>query len=184
MSYYSPYFPDILANVPTDNPWLLAQMTYNTMPNRGPQASLDSIFQEAAQHLGQGGVAPSPEVKPSQEPARRPETQTESSAPSTEGPSGTPGVSGALTGRGAQGLNAFGTLASPFTGGYLGPNPFSAMSFLGQTFAPTTTVNPSAAPAGSSLASLGFGKLMRSEEHTSELQSLRHLVCRLLLEKK
>src|ERR1039458_10729792 len=27
----------------------------------------------------------------------------------------------------------------------------------------------------------GFG---RSEEHTSELQSLRHLVCRLLLEKK
>src|SRR5258705_5823563 len=33
-----------------------------------------------------------------------------------------------------------------------------------------------------------FGRLMahslRSEEHTSELQSLRHLVCRLLLEKK
>src|SRR5438045_4278626 len=27
-------------------------------------------------------------------------------------------------------------------------------------------------------------KAMRSEEHTSELQSLRHLVCRLLLEKK
>src|SRR5262245_63942849 len=27
-------------------------------------------------------------------------------------------------------------------------------------------------------------KLERSEEHTSELQSLRHLVCRLLLEKK
>src|SRR5262245_62930933 len=27
-------------------------------------------------------------------------------------------------------------------------------------------------------------KLFRSEEHTSELQSLRHLVCRLLLEKK
>src|SRR5258705_5876500 len=26
--------------------------------------------------------------------------------------------------------------------------------------------------------------LQRSEEHTSELQSLRHLVCRLLLEKK
>src|SRR5258705_3489424 len=30
---------------------------------------------------------------------------------------------------------------------------------------------------------LQYGKL-RSEEHTSELQSLRHLVCRLLLEKK
>src|SRR5436853_3776803 len=28
------------------------------------------------------------------------------------------------------------------------------------------------------------GDLSRSEEHTSELQSLRHLVCRLLLEKK
>src|SRR5947199_1488331 len=31
---------------------------------------------------------------------------------------------------------------------------------------------------------LGRGQLHRSEEHTSELQSLRHLVCRLLLEKK
>src|ERR1019366_6382436 len=29
-----------------------------------------------------------------------------------------------------------------------------------------------------------FGALWRSEEHTSELQSLTHLVCRLLLEKK
>src|SRR5262245_65709639 len=28
------------------------------------------------------------------------------------------------------------------------------------------------------------GVAVRSEEHTSELQSLRHLVCRLLLEKK
>src|SRR5437899_12505444 len=30
----------------------------------------------------------------------------------------------------------------------------------------------------------GSCNLTRSEEHTSELQSLRHLVCRLLLEKK
>src|SRR5262245_62987461 len=29
-----------------------------------------------------------------------------------------------------------------------------------------------------------FELVVRSEEHTSELQSLRHLVCRLLLEKK
>jgi len=29
-----------------------------------------------------------------------------------------------------------------------------------------------------------FDTAVRSEEHTSELQSLRHLVCRLLLEKK
>src|ERR1039458_3689495 len=28
-----------------------------------------------------------------------------------------------------------------------------------------------------------YGRVVRSEEHTSELQSLRHLVCRLLLEK-
>src|SRR5258705_9987153 len=34
-------------------------------------------------------------------------------------------------------------------------------------------------------AGLGWsGSGIRSEEHTSELQSLRHLVCRLLLEKK
>src|SRR5205814_9416128 len=33
-----------------------------------------------------------------------------------------------------------------------------------------------------SLASGGSGLAARSEEHTSELQSLRHLVCRLLLE--
>src|SRR5262245_62890798 len=30
----------------------------------------------------------------------------------------------------------------------------------------------------------GQGERPRSEEHTSELQSLRHIVCRLLLEKK
>src|SRR5262245_36236549 len=32
--------------------------------------------------------------------------------------------------------------------------------------------------------SVGVASIERSEEHTSELQSLRHLVCRLLLEKK
>src|SRR5690625_5960166 len=31
---------------------------------------------------------------------------------------------------------------------------------------------------------LNYGELSRSEEHTSELQSRGHLVCRLLLEKK
>src|SRR5205814_9886615 len=34
------------------------------------------------------------------------------------------------------------------------------------------------------LIALAIGIWTRSEEHTSELQSLRHLVCRLLLEKK
>src|SRR5262245_63839501 len=36
----------------------------------------------------------------------------------------------------------------------------------------------------SRLAEGSSGLVARSEEHTSELQSLRHLVCRLLLEKK
>src|SRR5258705_3346047 len=35
-----------------------------------------------------------------------------------------------------------------------------------------------------SLQQVGLPASGRSEEHTSELQSLRHLVCRLLLEKK
>src|SRR5205814_5568420 len=44
-----------------------------------------------------------------------------------------------------------------------------------------TVVVTSYAPRNSSAA--GRGGVCRSEEHTSELQSLRHLVCRLLLEK-
>src|SRR5205814_6575087 len=35
-----------------------------------------------------------------------------------------------------------------------------------------------------SFLQVGVAGMGRSEEHTSELQSLRHLVCRLLLEKK
>src|SRR3712207_8689479 len=40
--------------------------------------------------------------------------------------------------------------------------------------------------AASSIALIGFGldSAIRSEEHTSELQSRQYLVCRLLLEKK
>src|SRR5262249_59375659 len=38
--------------------------------------------------------------------------------------------------------------------------------------------------AGRRRAPLGAGQRSRSEEHTSELQSLTNLVCRLLLEKK
>src|SRR2546422_1975877 len=47
-------------------------------------------------------------------------------------------------------------------------------------------INPSfAAQRESSAAKLGFiNANARSEEHTSELQSRLHLVCRLLLEKK
>src|SRR5262245_65306888 len=44
----------------------------------------------------------------------------------------------------------------------------------------------SAGPAGQRAPAVlrGTFSKRRSEEHTSELQSLRHLVCRLLLEKK
>src|SRR5262245_63020463 len=38
--------------------------------------------------------------------------------------------------------------------------------------------------SSSLVSGLAGGLTNRSEEHTSELQSLRHLVCRLLLEKK
>src|SRR5437899_6076226 len=40
------------------------------------------------------------------------------------------------------------------------------------------------ADQGETRVAPGWRSGMRSEEHTSELQSLRHLVCRLLLEKK
>src|SRR5436853_3581392 len=45
------------------------------------------------------------------------------------------------------------------------------------------TARGSNRPAGTSTSGPGPNQ-RRSEEHTSELQSLRHLVCRLLLEKK
>src|SRR5205814_7512594 len=54
-----------------------------------------------------------------------------------------------------------------------------------KTFTISVTLKPIQEPAeavGSAVLSLSFPE-SRSEEHTSELQSLRHLVCRLLLEK-
>src|SRR2546429_4999992 len=59
------------------------------------------------------------------------------------------------------------------------------------TLFPYTTLfrSPRGFPAGRKTASTGHRPtqrctLLRSEEHTSELQSRLHLVCRLLLEKK
>src|SRR5262245_64288151 len=49
--------------------------------------------------------------------------------------------------------------------------------------APTDASSSCARARGSSTSRL-WAESGRSEEHTSELQSLRHLVCRLLLEKK
>src|SRR5215471_19967349 len=51
---------------------------------------------------------------------------------------------------------------------------------------PIAVIEPGAAPAafGRALPVVDIGVTVRSEEHTSELQSRRDLVCRLLLEKK
>src|SRR5690625_6473778 len=48
----------------------------------------------------------------------------------------------------------------------------------------STTSIPTPMITGASLDGDGLGQVPRSEEHTSELQSRGHLVCRLLLEKK
>src|SRR3989449_8526586 len=59
------------------------------------------------------------------------------------------------------------------------------------TLFPYTTLFRSIEPQATNAAALhealgraGYGCVCRSEEHTSELQSRLHLVCRLLLEKK
>src|SRR5947199_6126347 len=49
---------------------------------------------------------------------------------------------------------------------------------------PKTTRFPFRAAFSTRSAASFRRNMIRSEEHTSELQSLRHLVCRLLLEKK
>src|SRR5258705_8102603 len=58
----------------------------------------------------------------------------------------------------------------------------------GATSAPGARPRSGSSPARGCLPDSGlrpsYHGLHRSEEHTSELQSLRHLVCRLLLEKK
>src|SRR5688572_31306857 len=55
---------------------------------------------------------------------------------------------------------------------------------LGVVAVVTAFNNPVAVPLGKIAPALFFGNSVRSEEHTSELQSQSNLVCRLLLEKK
>src|SRR5262245_64342358 len=57
----------------------------------------------------------------------------------------------------------------------------AAESLFRRELALSERLDPSDSFIRERLTSLGD---LRSEEHTSELQSLRHLVCRLLLEKK
>src|SRR5205814_9754600 len=68
-----------------------------------------------------------------------------------------------------------------------GPVPGASVTAIDSEGVALSATSVSDANAGYSLLlppdALPFW-LQRSEEHTSELQSLRHLVCRLLLEKK
>src|SRR5436853_4257155 len=58
-----------------------------------------------------------------------------------------------------------------------------AMAGVSLTRSPPVASRAIASRNASIVSSSGSSEV-RSEEHTSELQSLRHLVCRLLLEKK
>src|SRR5438045_8315524 len=60
----------------------------------------------------------------------------------------------------------------------------SAITTASPTDSPASVSGSSGTPLPSRHRSPGGRSSSRSEEHTSELQSLRHLVCRLLLEKK
>src|SRR5205814_10717425 len=66
--------------------------------------------------------------------------------------------------------------------------PSGAQPFLQEVTPHSSRSTSSRCMPGSKEASVCFpfslNVIWRSEEHTSELQSLRHLVCRLLLEKK
>src|SRR5437899_7553486 len=62
--------------------------------------------------------------------------------------------------------------------------PISGSMFAGSRFSLKDCLDFPLAVAASLNAASRAAASARSEEHTSELQSLRHLVCRLLLEKK
>src|SRR2546422_4770114 len=67
------------------------------------------------------------------------------------------------------------------------PSPTCAPSLTSAPATVTIQVTPNAGVTSTALAvpvAVAPGEAQRSEEHTSELQSRLHLVCRLLLEKK
>src|SRR5258705_4585403 len=73
----------------------------------------------------------------------------------------------------------------PYTTLFRSPDPAAART----TPAPTASPDPASTAQppdsnGTHNSHVNASNATRSEEHTSELQSLRHLVCRLLLEKK
>src|SRR2546425_6534281 len=74
---------------------------------------------------------------------------------------------------------------SPLTASICPPGSFSSPSVASHasSITPAAARNAARAPAASYAPPIASGP-RRSEEHTSELQSLAYLVCRLLLEKK
>src|SRR5207302_5281355 len=70
-------------------------------------------------------------------------------------------------------LSEFATASRFFTGSTANP-----------TMCPRPVFGPLITRVGAVLPFAFQGKILRSEEHTSELQSRENLVCRLLLEKK
>src|SRR5205814_9294996 len=73
--------------------------------------------------------------------------------------------------------------ASPTPGG-IPSTPGELPAKPAATGCPRQVLNPGGGTCARTAASCCPRHGQRSEEHTSELQSLRHLVCRLLLEKK
>src|SRR5262245_55378453 len=68
----------------------------------------------------------------------------------------------------------------PFSGWFMTPK----MRYYLYVWSSNASQGDPAQVVGAGNISYSFNRFVRSEEHTSELQSLRHLVCRLLLEKK
>src|SRR3989449_8607092 len=90
----------------------------------------------------------------------------------------------AITWFGARFRSASASLKNYFLGGRTAPWWAISLSIIS---AETSTLTIVGTPALSFTGNFGFlqkSEIARSEEHTSELQSRLHLVCRLLLEKK
>src|SRR5205823_14870787 len=74
--------------------------------------------------------------------------------------------------------------ATPRRGAFPTSSPASASKPEGFTSPLRRPASSAARPASLTAAARKVEEIRRSEEHTSELQSLAYLVCRLLLEKK
>src|SRR5205823_14197616 len=107
-------------------------------------------------------------------------------SPRTASGTSTRGPDSRSSGTGSVGVSVSARVGVPFGGGRSvdkGTTRWSDKEFL-QRFSALILVCGSLFEPGAARASNRVGVDLRSEEHTSELQSLAYLVCRLLLEKK